>query len=79
MDIKQDKNGFYYDDPPEGTRVATEKDFENIALCVNKVKPFLCHGFHSKGWYCYRVRRGFTLLKIMPWLQEGKIYVWEVY
>lgn len=80
MQPKKNEHGlYYYDQPPEGTRPATEKDFKDIAKCIRDEKPFIMQGFYSPEWYCYRVKTGFEIKKILPWLQEGKVYVWLAY
>lgn len=77
MQPKKNKHGlYYYDQPPDGTKMATEDDFKDIAKCIQDEKPFIMQGFYSEEWYCHRVRPEFDIKKILPWLLEGKVYVW---
>jgi hypothetical protein len=75
---KTDNSGFkYYEELPPLTRVATINDFINIKECVKKQKPFLIHSWHTNKYECHRVKTEFFLQKIKPWLDEGRIFVFE--
>lgn len=72
---KIDKYGLqYYDHVPEGFRQATIRDMEKGLFRNNTA--FLVHSYHTKVYYPKRVR---ILLheSMIPFLKDGRIYIWE--
>jgi len=79
VEVKQDEltGFFYYEQLPENTRLATVADFVDMNNCIAISKPFLIHGFYTNTYDCFRVYPGFKIEKILPWLNEKRVYVFE--
>jgi hypothetical protein len=76
MDPLKDKNGlYYYPEQPPDTRVAIPSDFSRIPVLIARNTPFLVLGWEWQVYQCYRIREGFTLDKIRPWLDAGRVFI----
>ena len=67
----------YYSELPPTARVATTDDFSNIAACIKKQKAYLIHSWHYPNYECHRCKPGFIVEQIKPWLDAGRVYVFE--
>lgn len=76
MDPLQDQYGLqYYPEQPPGTKVATPQDLSNISVLSSRNTPFLILGWHWPVYQLYRMQPGFTIDKILPWLNAGRVFI----
>ncbi len=79
MNIKQDKNGFYYyETQPPGTRVASADDFYNNMMQIIVDKPLLVQSYyHPHVLFALRTTKKFNPEKLQPWLGDRRVFVWN--
>lgn len=62
----------YYQQLPQGFRVATTRDYEKGFFKHNT--PYLVHGYHSGLYHPKRVNHSLHP-DLLPFLKDGRIYV----
>lgn len=65
---------FYYESKPDNIRIAKKDDFFKNGL-PNIKMWFLIHGYHENHFEAYQVKNDFDINKILPWLNDNRIYV----
>lgn len=75
MNPIQNEHGFWhYATLPPGWRPATPADFRDLPALISIAAPYLLHCSSGK-YYCRRIRPGFALDKIEPWLSNARIFI----
>ena len=74
--LKDEISGlFYFEKLPKNFRIAKPKDFEDLEMAIDKMKPFLIYGFIWQFYICYRVNEFFKLTNIKYWMDRERVFV----
>ncbi len=75
---KQDEYGFwYYDGLPGNVRKAVASDFYNKEGMLKLGMPYLVESYHQVIFWAFRVMDVLTMAKLQPWLDDGKVFVFD--
>lgn len=70
--------GIYcYKNQPVNTKKATKEDFFHDGS-IKYGLWYLIHSFHFNEFQAFKINKNFSIEKILPWLEQGRVYIADV-